>query len=193
MTKRYNGYNWGRYSEQKLKELQEEADVESLFEASSGEEQQDGEPEGGESDGQDDGDGGGDSYEKNTSPYPGAVLGLTSPVGRMVHDKEVRDKIGTYVDYFLTHAAKDKYPVPPGGPEYGLEFIVIEDKVLVWLLPDREYTVIQFSFGTSDGIPCQVRESMENSDFEEIKRQTDVYISNQRRENMFAGHARIVH
>lgn len=193
MSKKHNGFDWERYNEQKQKELQAEDASKGLLDPPSSEEEQDSESEEGKTDGQDDGGIGSDNPQQHRDPFPGAIIGLSTPVGRMVHDKDVRDRIGSFVDYFLTHAAKGKYPVPAGMPDHGHEQMVFDGKVLVWLIPGAEYTLVHFAFGTSDDIMCQARAIMENTDLEEIKEQMEIYITNQRRENLQPGHARIVH
>jgi len=192
MSKRRNGYNWGEY-EQERKELKKEVDGEGVLDLESGEKESDVSLDEGTPDGSNDGKRGGYGVQESPPSYPGADIGLTTPVGRIIHDKDVRDKIGSYVDYFLKHAAKDKYPVPPGMPDAGHEFMVVDRKVLVWLLGGNRMTVVQFAFMTNDDIPCQARETMEHSNLPDVIRQMEIYIDNQRRQNMLGARAEIRH
>lgn len=190
-----NGYDWGKFYEQKLEEEQADASEEGVHDITVGPERGTGKPEGGEANGQDDGAGGGDDtfeYRARPKAFPGVDLGLETPVGRIIHDKDVRDSILSYVDMMAKYASKEMLELPPFSLDNAHQHTVM-DGVLVSILPNDQYTQVLFHFVTQDGIPCSISEFMELADLESTEKQIIKYINNRRREEMLGAKAGVIH
>lgn len=186
-----NGFNWSIYNEQKQKEFEKSAAEACDINAEKvsfklakllGKEQKE---KHGDAERKDSRTGGSVDSQKHVQAYPSNDIGLETPIGRIIHDKDVRDSVLSYADMMSRYAGKDMYEIPPFSPSTGHQFTVINKRVVVWLVPDSEYTAVQFFFCTPDGIHCRVNEVMELADLAETEKQITIYINNQRRENLF--------
>lgn len=191
----HNGHDWKKWYEQKFqKELQSDAE-ESIHDLTISEEGRECEPEGGETDGRDHADGGGDHAPKRRAPpkaYPGVGIGLETPIGRIVHDKDVRDRVLSYVDMMSKYASLEHLDLPQFSVDDAHRHVVMHG-VVVSFLPNDDYTQVLFHFVTHDGIPCSISELMEMADLEETEKQIEKYLQNRRREDLLGGKARVIH
>jgi len=197
-----NGYNWTKHNEQKRKDSEASDDAKSDDVPAPGSDgradvpgvqpEEGRTPPFGDAGGQDGGAGGSDYAHKPRTPYPGADIGLTTPIARIIHDKDVRDMVGSYVDAMRKYADKEQYMMPPFTPDDAHQFVVM-DGIVVWLVPGHRFTVVQFAFVTHDGITCQVRATMEYGDPVDMEKGIKRYIENQRRQNLFGASLDVRH
>jgi hypothetical protein len=148
-----------------------------------------------------DGNGGGHHAQQPTpqkpvyiKPFPGCPLETLE--ARIVHVKDVRDAVQAYVDVLMPYAAKGKYPPPPTDPDSAHQFTIIDDRLVMWLVPDKVYTEVQFTFCTEDDIRVRIQEPMELASGLRVawmKKEVGDFIATRRRERQQGARSLIIH
>jgi hypothetical protein len=100
--------------------------------------------------------------------FPGQAETLAGRIARVV---DVQEAVQKYVDRFMPYAAKGKYKMPPANPEVAHQFTIVEDRMVLWLMPQKpkqKYTRVRFIFTTEDGVNMFVTEDLELASSERL-------------------------
>lgn len=146
-----------------------------------------------------DGDGGSDDSQELSQDE--AVVGsreaeIENDAPSIYRNVDVHEAVDKYVELCCKYAGLNKYPPPPHDPAVADQFTVREQKVSLWMLPQRKLCEIQFTFVTDDDILVKIREIMEFASHDrliEIDKEIRDYVNERRRARQQKGHEYIIH
>lgn len=116
-----------------------------------------------------------------------AGIGFDSAPKRIVRQMDITQAIQEYVSVLMPWAAKNKYPQHGRflDPRHAHEFTVVDDRLVLWLVPGSEFTTVQFVCTTEDGISIRVQEQMELASSGRVafmKKEVEEFVQQKRQE-----------